>query len=155
VSVTVTFVADAGPLFVTASEYVSGVPSVTGFGVAVLTIAISALLALPTTTVALAVLFVRLGTMLVEVAVAVSVMLVPEGVPADTWRTRVKVPILFTARVPVALQVIVPVPPTAGVVPQVHPAGGVIDRKFVLGGVTWVKEAPVAVAGPLFVTVCV
>jgi hypothetical protein len=31
----------------------------------------------------------------------------------------------------------------------------VIDRKFVFGGVTWVNEALVAVAGPLFVTVCV
>jgi hypothetical protein len=155
VSVTVTFVADAGPLFVTVSEYASGVPSVTGFGVAVLTIAISALLALATTTVALAVLVVRLGTMLVAVAVAVSVIFVPEGVPAFTWRTRVNVPVLFTARVLVALQVIVPVPPTAGVVPQVHPAGGVIDRKFVLAGVTWVKEAPLAMAGPLLVTVCV
>src|SRR6266576_4263296 len=121
----------------------SGVPSVTGFGVAALTIAISALLALPTTTVALAVLFVRLGAMLVAVAVAVSVMLVPAGVPAFTWRTRVNVPVLFKARLPAAVQVIVPVPPTGGVVPQVHPAGGVMDRKFVLGGVTWVKEAPV------------
>ena len=42
----------------------SGVPSVTGFGVAVFTIAISALLALPTTTVANAEFVVRLGTML-------------------------------------------------------------------------------------------
>jgi hypothetical protein len=99
-------------------------------------IAISALLALATTTVALAVLVVRFGTMLVAVTVAESVMLVPEGVPAFTCRTRVKVPVLFNARVLVALQVIVPVPPTEGVVPHVHPAGGVIDRKFVLGGVT-------------------
>jgi hypothetical protein len=134
----------------------SGVPSVTGFGVAVLTIAISALLALATTTVALAVLVVRLGTILVAVAVAVSVMFVPEGVPAFTCKTRVKVRVLFTARVAAAVQVIVPVPPTAGRVPQIHPAGGVIDRKLVLGGVTWVKVAPAAaLAGPLFVMDCV
>src|SRR6478736_4387303 len=79
VSVTVTLVAEDGPLFVTASVYVSGVPSVTGFGEAVFTIAISALFASATITVALAVLPVRLGTMLVAVAVSVSVMLVPDG----------------------------------------------------------------------------
>jgi len=128
---------------------------VTGFGVAVFTIAMSALLAFATTTVALAVFVVRLGTIFVAFAVAVSVMLVPEGVPAFTCRTRVKVPVLFTARFPVAEHVIVPVPPTVGVVPQVHPAGGVIDWKFVFGGVVWANVAPVAAAGPLFVTVWV
>jgi hypothetical protein len=115
--------------------------------------AMSALLALATTTVALAVLVARLGTMFVAVAVAVSVMFVPEGVPEFTCSTRVKVPELFTARVPVAVQLIVPVPPTAGFVPQVHPAGGLTDWNVVLGGVTCVKLAPLATAGPLFVTV--
>ena len=133
----------------------SAVPSVTGFGVAVFTIAKSALFALATTTVALAVLEVILGTILVAVAVAVSVMFVPEGVPEFTCSTSVKVPVLFTARVPVAVQVIVPVPPMVGVVPQFHPAGPVIDWKFVLGGVTCVKVAPVAAAGPLLLTVWV
>jgi hypothetical protein len=97
VSVTVTVVADAGPLLVTASEYVSGVPSVTGFGVAVFTIAMSALFALATTTVALAEFVVRLGTMLVAFAVTVSVMFVPEGVPAFTCSTSVKLAVLLTA----------------------------------------------------------
>jgi hypothetical protein len=120
-----------------------------------LTIAKSALLASATTTVVLAVLDVRLGTMFVAVAVAVSVILVPEGVFELTCRTSVNVPELFTARVPLAVHVIVPVPPTAGFVPHVHPAGGVIDWKVVLGGVTWVNVAPLATAGPLFVTVWV
>jgi hypothetical protein len=156
VSVTVTFVAEAGPLFVTVSVYVTTVPCVTGFGVAILTIARSALLALATTTVELAVLVVRLGTIFVAVAVAVSVMLVPEGVPEFTCRMRVNVPTLLTASVPAAVHVIVPVPPTAGLVPQVHPAGGVIDWKVVFGGVTCVKLAPAAAtAGPLLVTVWV
>ena len=79
-----TFVAAEGPLLVTVSVYRSGVPSVTGFGVAVFTIAISALFALATVTVALAVLPVRPGMMFVAVAVAVSVILVPEGVPETT-----------------------------------------------------------------------
>ena len=120
-----------------------------------MTTATSALLALATTTVALAVFDVRLGTISVAVAVAVSVMFVPDGVPELTFKTRVNDPELFTASAELAVHVIVPVPPTAGLVPQVHPAGGVIDWNVVFGGVTCVKVAPVAVAGPLFVTVCV
>jgi len=132
------------------------VPSVTGFGVAVFTIAISALLALATTTVALAVLVVMLGTILAALAVTVSVMLVPEGVPVFTCKTSVKLAVALTPSVPLAVQVIVPAPPTGGRVPQVHPAGGVMDWKFVFGGVVWVKVMPaVAAAGPLFVTVWV
>jgi hypothetical protein len=118
----------------------------------------SALFAFATTTVALAVLVVMLGTALPAVAVSVSVMFVPEGVPAVTCRTRVKLAVFAdpTARLPLSVHVIVPVPPTAGCVPQVHPAGGVIDWKVVLGGVVWVKVMPVlAAAGPLLVTVCV
>ena len=52
------------------------------------------------------------------------------------------------------VQVMVPVPPTAGVL-QVHPAGAEIDANVVLVGVASVNVAPVAAAGPLFVTVCV
>ena len=127
----------------------------TGLGVPIFEIVSVALFAFATTTVALAVFVVRLGTMLVAVAVAVSVMVVPDGVPEFTCRISVNVPVLFTARVPVAVQVIVPVPPTGGVVPHVHPAGAVMDWKFVFGGVTCVNVAPLATAGPLFVTVCV
>ena len=72
------------------SVYVSGVPSVTGFGVPVFTIAMSALLALATSTVALAVLVVSPGGMLAAEAVSVSVMFVPDGVPAFTCNTSVK-----------------------------------------------------------------
>jgi hypothetical protein len=154
VSVTVTFVAAAGPLLVNASEYNRGVPSVTGFGVAVLTIAMSALVALATITVALAVLFVRPGTMFVAVAVAVFVMLVPEGVPEPTWSTSVKFAVVPEVRL-ASVHVIVPVPPTGGSVPQVHAPGAVIDTNVVFGGVTWVKLTPVAVAIPRFLTVSV
>jgi hypothetical protein len=126
--------------------------------VAVFTIATSALFALATTTVALAVFVVMLGTTLPAVAESVSVMLVPDGVPAFTCNTRLKVTV-FTAptpRLPLSVQVMVPVPPTGGTVPQVHPAGGVIDWKVVFGGVICVKVIPaVAATGPLFVTVCV
>ena len=120
-----------------------------------MTIVTFVLLVLVMIIVVFAVLDVRLGTMFVAVAVAVSVMLVPEGVFEFTCRTSVNVPELFTARVPLAVHVIVPVPPTAGFVPHVHPAGGVIDWKVVFGGVTCVNVAPLATAGPLFVTVWV
>ena len=59
-----------------------------------------------------------------RVAVTVSVMFVPEAVPAFTCSTSVKFAVPFTAEVLLSVQVIVPVPPTAGTVPQVHPAGG-------------------------------
>src|SRR5277367_4459663 len=103
----------------------------TGFGDPVFTIATSALLALATTTVALAVLVVMLGTMLPAVALAVSVMLVPDGAPELTCNTSEKFAVFAepTPRLPLSVQVIVPVPPTGGTVPHVHPAGGVIDWK--------------------------
>src|SRR5947209_3594350 len=100
----------------------------------------SALLAFATTTVAVALFVVRFGTMLTAVAVAVSAMLVPEGVPAFTCKISVELAVAPKARLG-SLQVIVPVPPTGGVVGQVHPAGGVMDWKLVFGGVTWVKLA--------------
>ena len=126
-----------------------------GLGVAVFTIAMSALLALATTTVAVALLVVRFGTILPAVAVAVSAMVVPDGVPALTCRTKVKFAVALIARVPPSVQVIVPAAPTEGVV-QLHPAGGVIDWKLVLGGVVWVSfTGEVATAGPRLVTLCV
>ena len=126
-----------------------------GLGVAVFTIAISALLALATITVAVAVFDGRFGTILLALAVAGSAMNVPEGVLALTCNTRVKLAVAFKAKLLPSVHVIVPVAPTAGNVPQVQPAGGAIDWKFVLGGVVCVKVTEVATAGPLFVTVCV
>ncbi len=117
--------------------------------------ATSALFAFATTTVVVALLVVIPGTMLVAVAVSVSEIFVPEGVPAFTCNTSVKFAVAFTARLVLSLQVMVPVPPTGGTVGQVHPAGGVIDWKFVFGGVVCVKLVVVAAAGPLFVTLCV
>src|SRR5579872_1722364 len=105
-----------------------------GLGVAVFTIAISALLELATSTFAVALLVVRFGTILLTVAVTVSPMFVPDGVPALTCRTRVKLAEPLTAIVLPSVQVTVPVAPTAGVThPQ--PAGGVMDWKLVFGGV--------------------
>src|SRR5215467_14342245 len=133
----------------------SGVPSITGFGEAVFTIAISAELAFATITVALALLFVRFGTMFVAFAVTVFVMFVPDAVFEFTCNTSVKLAVLPAFRLAPSVHVIVPVPPTGGSVPQVHPAGGVMDWNVVLGGVTSVMLTPVAAAGPRFFTVCV
>src|SRR5580692_7840342 len=96
-----------------------------------------------------------LGTTLL--AVAVSVMFVPEGVTEFTCSTRLNAA-AFTAPTPkvaLSVQVIVTAPPAAGAVPQAHPPGGVIDTSVVFGGVVWVNVIPAAAtAGPLFVTVC-
>jgi hypothetical protein len=83
---------------------------------------------------AVALLLVRLGTMLVAVAVAVSAILVPEVVPAVTCRTKVKFAVALRARLLPSVQVIVPAAPTAGVT-HVQPAATVMDWKFVFGGV--------------------
>jgi hypothetical protein len=112
-----------------------------------------ALFAFETTTVAVAVLLARLGTMLPAEEVVVSGMLVPEVVVEFTCRTRLKLAVAFAAKLG-SVHVIVPVPP-AVTPPQVHPAGGVIDSKTVFGGVVWVKVAVAAADGPLFVTLCV
>lgn len=98
------------------------------------TIAMSAVFAFGTTTVAVTVFEVRFGTMLLALALAVSAMDVPEGVLAPTCRTKVKLAEPFSARLLPSAHVIVPVPPTAGCV-QVQPPGGAIDWKVVLGGV--------------------
>ena len=98
---------------------------------------------------------VRLGTIFVALAVAVSAILVPDGVPEFTCNTSVKVTGILSARLLPSLQEMSPVPPRVGTVPQVQPAGTVMDWKLVFGGVVWVKVAPVAVAGPRLSTVWV
>lgn len=153
-SVTITLVALPGPLLAIPSVYMSGSPDGTfGLGVALLEIVMLALLALPTTTTAVALLLVKFGTMLLAVAVAVSAILVPEAVPEFTCNTIVKPAVPFTARL-ASVHVIVPVAPTAGVV-QPQPLGIMMDWKFVFGGVDCVKLTDVAAAGPLLVTLCV
>src|ERR1700729_4221918 len=98
-------------------------PSSTGFGVAVFTMATSALFTSATTTVAVALLLVRLGTIFVDEAITVSAMFVPVGVFGATCSTRLKLAEALTARLLPSVQVITPTAPTAGVI-QVQPAGG-------------------------------
>src|SRR3954463_3553235 len=117
----------------------------------------SALFASATWIVTEAVLLEMPGTRLLALAVAVSVILVPEGVPEITCKTTVNETV-FTAPTPSelpSLQVIVPVPPTAGKVGHDQPAGTEIDWNVILGGVFCVKVGLLAVAGPLLVMVWV
>jgi hypothetical protein len=102
---------------------------------------------------AIALLLVVLGSEVKELTVAVSLIAVPAGVPAVTFRITGKL------AVPAAklgfVQVIVPAFPAIGVV-QDHPVGnGVSEKKVVFAGVVSVKVAVVAALGPLLVTTCV
>jgi hypothetical protein len=112
-------------------------------------IARSALFALATMTVALALFVVIPGTMLLAVAVSVSVMLVPEGVAGFTCSTKVKFAVVLAARLAIVQ--------LGGAVAMlhVHPAGPVRETTVVFGGTGSVNETVVAAAGPLFVTLCV
>ncbi len=126
-------------------------PASSGFGAPTVLSETSACVAEPTTTVAVA----ELGpnAWLVEVAVTVSLILVPFAVPAFTFNTRVTVP-LDPAGADAAVHVIVPVPPTGGVIHDV-PGGAEIDWNVVFVGVVSVIDGLLAVPDPVFVTVCV
>ncbi len=98
---------------------------------------------------AIALLLVVLGSEVKELTVAVSLIAVPAGVPAVTFRITGKL------AVPAAKLGIVPAFPAIGVV-QDHPVGnGVSEKKVVFAGVVSVKVAVVAALGPLLVTTCV
>lgn len=139
-----------GPLLVIVWVYVMVEPAVTGLGVPVLVTARSQ--ATPTFVVTLVLLLAEVGSDVVADTVELAVIELAVTV-AGTPRITIMSEDVLAAMLGF-VHVIVPVPPTAGVM-QVHPAGGEIDWKVVLVGVASVNVAPVAVAGPLFVTVCV
>ena len=127
-------------------------PEATVVGTAVLVVIRSAWVASATTSAAVALLFAELGSVTEELTVAVSLIAVPGGVVPITCS--------FTVNVddPVAnvrlLQLIVPGLPSVGVEHD-HPLGMGREKNVVFGGVVSVKEAPIAVLGPAFVTTCV
>ena len=104
-----------------------------------------------TTTFAVASLLVGLGSNVVAVTLAVSEMIVPDAVPAVTFRTGENVAVPPDASA-LMVQVIVPVAPTAGV-EQLQPDGVGIETKVVLAGSASVKVTVEAEAGPLFLTI--
>ena len=106
------------------------------------------------------VLFARLGSLVVALTLGKLEINVPGGAVGETLMTSVKfemVPLAKLPLFPVYVHEIVPFVPTAGVM-QVQLAGVMSDTKVVVNvgpvGSTSVKATPVAVAGPLFVTVC-
>ena len=89
-----------------------------------------------------------------ELAVAVLVMIVPPGVPALTFTTRVIVTLEPLARVGPE-QVTAPDPPTTGVVGQVQPPVALTETNVVFAGVESLRVGLVAGSGPLLATVIV
>src|SRR3990170_1966830 len=104
----------------------------------------------PTVVVVVAELLVLEGSAVDEVTFAVLVMMVPFGVAAFTFTTRVNEALASSARLGL-LQLTAPVPPTEGV-EQLQPAAVVRDTNVVLVGVVSESDALVAVAGPPLVT---
>src|SRR5271170_7056294 len=121
-------------------------PAATGFGDAAFVVTRSACPAAATTSVAVALLFAELGSVVAELTEAVSLITVPAAVPAVTFTVYVMV------AVPGAKLGSVQVNVTSV---QVHPADPVSETAFVFAGSASVKVTLVAVLGPLLVTTCV
>ena len=110
----------------------------------------SALVPVPTVTMAVALLFARVGSLVVALTEGVSAITVPEAVPAFTCTTSENGALAAAFSV-ASVQVNVVVEPTGGVAHVHEPA--VSDWKFVFGGMVSVRVSVLAFAGPLLVTV--
>src|SRR5215831_1318846 len=128
-------------------------PAVTGSGAPTLVTLRSACPVAPTAIFTVAVLSPGTVSRVAVVTVAVSVMIVPVGVPAVTFTTNWKLVVVFGARV-VMLQLRLPVPPTGGS-EQVHVPGVVAETKVVLAGTASVNDTVAALLGPRLITLCV
>src|ERR1700730_2604516 len=124
-------------------------PSVTGLGESELVTLMSAWPAVATTTVAVALLLFGFGSGVVAETSTVSVMTVPEAVPAVTFTTTVNVADALAANAAIEH---VRDPTGAG---QLQPAAGATETKVVLRGMPSVKDTLVAAAVPLFFTTTV
>jgi hypothetical protein len=120
-------------------------PAWTGTGLAVFVIARSEESATNTTVDAL--LFPVFGSPVVEETESVCVMVVPDATVLFTAKTRLRVAVVFAAMVVESVQVRV-------ARTQVHPAPD-SDTAVVFAGKVSINTGAAAVAGPLFVTVCV
>jgi hypothetical protein len=148
--VTDKLLAKPGPRFVTTVVKVTLLPALTVDELAVFTTCRSESVATATVVVVDAELLVALSSRVFDDTEAVSVILVPLGVPAVTFSTIVKFAVADAASV-AAEQVNVP---PAGAV-QLHPAAGVMLTKLVFAGMVSVSTGLAASLGPLFVTACV
>lgn len=149
-SVTDTFGALDGPLFVTGMAYVMYVPSVAVAG-AILETPTSA--AVVTVVVAVAVLLAGFGSDVADTTAAEFVTVVPFAVLGLTRTTKVKVAEAPFANEPV-VAVTFPVPPTGGVV-VAQPAGALSETNVVLAGPASVSDTFAALAGPALAAVIV
>ena len=123
-------------------------PAATESGAAEFVATRSAWTAVTTTSVAVALLFPALGSVVAELIVAVSVITVPAAVPALTFTTTGK---LAEPGAKLGFVQVIVAPNT-----HAQPAGtGLRETKVVLAGTVCVKLALVAVLGPALVTVCV
>jgi hypothetical protein len=126
-------------------------PALTDAGEPELLVIKSAWDAVATTSVAVALLLLALGSVVEELMLAVSVITVPGGFP-DVFTVTTTGKLAVPGAKLGFVQVIVPALPTAGST-HAHPTGiGLRDTKLVFGGVTSVKLALVAVLGPALVT---
>src|SRR5262245_28362898 len=128
-------------------------PDETGSGESDLVIRRSAPTPPPTVVVSVSELLPALGSS-GELAVAVLEMIVPPGVPALTFTTRVIVMLEPLARIGPE-QVTAPVPPTAGVVGHVQPPVGLTETNVVFVGVESLRVGLVAGSCPPLATVIV
>src|SRR5580704_14496957 len=140
VSVKLAVVAELGPEFVTTCVYVMLLPACTGTGFAKFVIERSA--ESPTCTPAVALLFVLVGSPVVEATESVCVIVVPDATFVFTVTTKVKFAVVPDVIVVVSVQVSV-------ASTHVHPAVPVSDTALVFAGSVSVKTGAFAVAGPL------
>jgi hypothetical protein len=122
-------------------------PAATDVAEGVFVVKRSAWVARATTSAAEALLLVRFGSVTEELTLTVSVIGVPEGVPAFTFTTYVMVAGAPGARLGFVQMRVMRM--------QVHPAGPVRDTAMVLAGSVSVRVTEVAALGPLLVTTCV
>ena len=128
-------------------------PAATEVGKAALVVTKSASVESATTSVADALLFAELGSGVLELTVAISVIVVPCAVPGVTFNTTGKLAVPGAKLA--SVQVIVPALPTAGVMQDQPLGNGVSCTKVVSGGVLSLNVTLVAVLGPALVTTCV
>ena len=122
-------------------------------GAAELVTAMSAEAGMATRVFTVAVLLARLLSLTPELTESVSLMVVPLGVAAPTWTTKVKVESTFMSFAG-SVQEIFPPDPTAGVL-HVQAAGEARDTNVVLAGMASLNTTFKADCGPLLFTVCV
>ena len=107
-------------------------PACTGFGEATF-VTVKSGAVVPTTVVAVAVLFAEFGSRADELADTLSVITVPFAVPAFTLTTNVKVAAVDPAML-ASVQTTLPVPP-APELRQLQPAGAAIETIVVFAGI--------------------